>query len=237
MILQVPRAVRKKKSEGPRGAHPWRQQAFLLNHWAGPGSATNLPSRETCHPPGEQTATHPKPLLRLQPAGKTSSSYRGPPPSWLLPLLPLILSPGIETLSPFSSTAPFTPSWPCLLHIPLLQEVHHGFSPAPSCWLLNSSPILSPAQVPLCTNVSSHARAAGVAGSYSWYLLLLRGFTGSSAGKESTCNTGIPGLIPELGRSLGEGTGYPLHYSWSSLVAQTVKNRPAMWETWVQSLD
>ena len=30
--------------------------------------------------------------------------------------------------------------------------------------------------------------------------------------------------------------GYPLHYSWASLVAQTVKNLPAMWETWVRSL-
>ena len=73
-------------------------------------------------------------------------------------------------------------------------------------------------------------------GSYSWYLLLLRGFTGSSGGKESTYNTGVPGLIPELGRSLGEGIGYPLQYSWASLVAQMVKNPPAMRETWIQSL-
>ena len=29
---------------------------------------------------------------------------------------------------------------------------------------------------------------------------------------------------------------YPLQYSWASLVAQLVKNVPAMWETWVQSL-
>ena len=41
------------------------------------------------------------------------------------------------------------------------------------------------------------------------------------------------GLIPGLGRSPGEGTGYPLQYSWASLVAQMVKNLPAMWETWV----
>ena len=34
----------------------------------------------------------------------------------------------------------------------------------------------------------------------------------------------------------GEGIGYPLQYSWSSLVAQQVKNLPVMWETWVQSL-
>ena len=34
----------------------------------------------------------------------------------------------------------------------------------------------------------------------------------------------------------GEGIGYPLWYSWVSLVDQMVKNPPAMWETWVQSL-
>ena len=52
-------------------------------------------------------------------------------------------------------------------------------------------------------------------------------------GKESTCSAGDPGLIPGSGRSAGEGTGYPLQYSWASLVAQVVKNPPAMWETWV----
>ena len=55
-------------------------------------------------------------------------------------------------------------------------------------------------------------------------------------GKESACNAGDPGSIPGLGRSSGEGIGYPLQYSWASLVAQLVKNPPAMWETWVQSL-
>ena len=49
--------------------------------------------------------------------------------------------------------------------------------------------------------------------------------------KESTCNAGDPGLIPGLGRSPGEGIGYPLQFSWASLVAQTVKNPPAMRET------
>ena len=57
----------------------------------------------------------------------------------------------------------------------------------------------------------------------------------SSAGKESICNAGDPGLIPGLGRSTGEGIGYPLHYSWASLVAQMVKNLPAMLVTWVWS--
>ena len=58
----------------------------------------------------------------------------------------------------------------------------------------------------------------------------------SSAGKESACNAGDPGSIPGSGRSLGEGTGYPLQYSWASLVAWLVNNTPAMRETWVQSL-
>ena len=61
-------------------------------------------------------------------------------------------------------------------------------------------------------------------------------FPNSSVGKESACNAESPGLIPRSGRSPGEGIGYPLQYSWASLVAQLVKNLPAMWETWVQSL-
>ena len=44
-------------------------------------------------------------------------------------------------------------------------------------------------------------------------------------------------MISGLGRSSGEGIGYPLQYSWASLVAQMVKNLPAMQETWVRSLD
>ena len=58
----------------------------------------------------------------------------------------------------------------------------------------------------------------------------------SSAGKESACNAGDPGSIPGSGRSATEGIGYPLQCSWASLVAQLVKNLPAMWETWVLSL-
>ena len=62
------------------------------------------------------------------------------------------------------------------------------------------------------------------------------GFPGSSAGKESSCNAGDPGSIPGSGRSRGEGIGYPLQFSWASLMAQTVKNLSAMQETWVRSL-
>ena len=58
----------------------------------------------------------------------------------------------------------------------------------------------------------------------------------SSVGKESACNAGDPGSIPGSGRSAGEGIGYPLQYSWASLVAQLVKNLLAMRDTWLQSL-
>ena len=64
-------------------------------------------------------------------------------------------------------------------------------------------------------------------------------FTGlphSSVGKQSTYNAGDPSLIPGLGRSTGEGIGYPLQYSWASLMAQLVKNLPTMQETWVLPL-
>ena len=67
-------------------------------------------------------------------------------------------------------------------------------------------------------------------------MLCLWGFPGSSAGKEATCNAGDPGSTPGSGRYPGEGVGYPLQYSRASLVAQTVKNLPAVRETWVQSL-
>ena len=65
---------------------------------------------------------------------------------------------------------------------------------------------------------------------------MFKGFPDCSIGKEFTCNAGDPSLIPGLGRFGEEGVGYPLQYSWASLVAQPVKNLPTMWETWVRSL-
>ena len=59
------------------------------------------------------------------------------------------------------------------------------------------------------------------------------GFPDSRVGKESACNAGDPSSIPRLGISAGEVIGYSLKYSWASLVAQLVKNPPAMQETWV----
>ena len=55
---------------------------------------------------------------------------------------------------------------------------------------------------------------------------LTMGFPGGSDVKASTCNAGDPRSVPGSGRYSGEGIGYPLQYSWASLVAQT----------WVRSL-
>ena len=63
-----------------------------------------------------------------------------------------------------------------------------------------------------------------------------KGFPDRSVGKESAYNAGDPSLIPGSGRSAAEGIGYPLQNSWTSLMAQLVKNLPAMRETWLQSL-
>ena len=68
------------------------------------------------------------------------------------------------------------------------------------------------------------------------YLFYTQCHPESSAGKESTWDSGDPGSIPRSGRSTGEGIGYPLQYSWASLVAQLVTNPSAMRETWVGSL-
>ena len=69
-----------------------------------------------------------------------------------------------------------------------------------------------------------------------WFSDIYAYIPGNSADKESTCNAGDPGSIPESGRYPVEGIGYLFQYSWASLVAQTVKNLPAMRETWVGSL-
>ena len=55
---------------------------------------------------------------------------------------------------------------------------------------------------------------------FTKHLLLTMGLPDSSVGRESTCNVGDPGLIPGLGRSTGEGIGYPLQYAWAFLLAQ-----------------
>ena len=68
------------------------------------------------------------------------------------------------------------------------------------------------------------------------YYMKLVAFPSGSDHKESASNVGDLGSIPGSGRSPEEGNVYPLQYSWASLVAQMVKNLPAMWETWVRFL-
>ena len=68
---------------------------------------------------------------------------------------------------------------------------------------------------------------------YVQVFIVYRGFPDSSVGKESACNARDPDSVPGLGRSTGEGIGYPLQYSWASLVAKLVKNPPVMHETWI----
>ena len=70
----------------------------------------------------------------------------------------------------------------------------------------------------------------------SKFILLKSSKHNNSVGKESACNAGNPSLTPLSERSPGEEIGYPLQYSWDSLVAQLVKKPPAMRETWVRSL-
>ena len=71
---------------------------------------------------------------------------------------------------------------------------------------------------------------------YSFLNILLRLHLIAQLVNETACNAGDPGLIPGSGRSAGEGIGYSLQDSWASLMAQLVKNLPAVRETWVRSL-
>ena len=73
----------------------------------------------------------------------------------------------------------------------------------------------------------------GIKSKLSYCVLTTGGFPDSSVGKESTCSAGDPGSIPGSGRFPGEGIGYSLQSSWAPLVTESVKNLPAMWETWV----
>ena len=91
-------------------------------------------------------------------------------------------------------------------------------------------------------HTESQTLTAGICSKVRFYLQgancqqCVLSFPDGSIGKESACHTGDLGSIPGLRRSPAEGIGYPLQYSWASLVAQTVKNPPAMQETWVRSL-
>ena len=83
--------------------------------------------------------------------------------------------------------------------------------------------------------LSVHEAPGSISGISTWETLFMA-FPNGSVGKESACNAGYPSSIPVSRRSAGEGISCLLQYSWAFLVAQLVKNLPAMRETWVQSL-
>ena len=90
------------------------------------------------------------------------------------------------------------------------------------------------AYLPQCfLNPYLHPQTCVLATSLSHFYFLGGAFLKLVAGEESFCNEGNPGSIPGSGRSPGEGISYPLQYSCASLLAQMVKNPPAMPETWV----
>ena len=87
---------------------------------------------------------------------------------------------------------------------------------------VDSLPLVPPGK-PEDDSVSPKTALSAPAWGHSWMWLYLDvPLHNSLAGRESTCNAGDPGLISGLGRSTGEGIGYPLQYSWVSLMAQLV---------------
>ena len=83
-------------------------------------------------------------------------------------------------------------------------------------WSTEGAP--DPVNIPLGSDITGNGRAGGSL-SIKGQAPQKWGFSGSSAGKESTCNAGYPGSIPGLERSPGEGIGYPFQCSWASLAA------------------
>ena len=83
----------------------------------------------------------------------------------------------------------------------------------------------------------SHSFLIKCAYAMPWYGAYHMSYSGNSADKESTCNAEDPASILWLGRSPADWIDYPPQYSWALLVAQMLKNPPAMWETWVWSLN
>ena len=117
--------------------------------------------------------------------------------------------------------------------ISILRGIPSNVQNYPVCYRTLSVPDLHqwmPTTPPLCDNQNCpHTFLTAPQGRG-------KGFPDNSVGKESACNAGNPGSIPGSGRSPGEGNGYPLQYSWASLVAQLVQNLLAIRETWVWSL-
>ena len=112
-----------------------------------------------------------------------------------------------------------------------------SFGPCAACFFFGLAPWLMGSWFPAQSPNHWTAREFPIACNFHLYHPGQWGFPDSSVGKESACNARDPGSIPGLGRSEGEEIGYPLQYSWASLVAQLIKNPPAMRETWIRSLD
>ena len=99
--------------------------------------------------------------------------------------------------------------------------------------------LFSPPEGHLIMCVLCHSKQNSICKMFSFFQFIpipIKGFPGISGGKESTCIAGDPSSIPGSRRPPGAGIGYPLQYSWASLVAQMVENLPVMWKTWVRFL-
>ena len=140
--------------------------------------------------------------------------------------------PGTPSIKRGSGSPPRAVSWlPSGLSLWNLRLTNSSFKPVWQIWVWNSGLSVSESETQMDQIQRWHCFP-----SFRVRSNALCGFPDSSAGKESACNAGDSGSIPGLGRSAGEGIGYPHQYSWASLVAQLVKNPPAMRETWVRSL-
>ena len=161
----------------------------------------------------------------------------------LLPAAPPItssfhwLQPGVCWVSPSAALPRLNGSWIlALVHLQPPSQNHLAATFQGITWHIQSSgtePILRPdfhfvspvifiSKVTIQMKIKEHP---------TWV-----GFPDRSVVKESACNAGDPSSIPGWERSTGDRIGYPLQYSWASLVAQLVKNLPAMRETSVWSL-
>ena len=144
--------------------------------------------------------------------------------NYLILCCPLLLPSIFPRLS-----GSFPMSWLVRIRWPKYWSFNFNISPSNECSELISFRIdwfdLLAVQGTLKSLIQNHSLKA------SFFLALSLLY--SSVGEESTCNAGDPGSIPGSGISPGELIGYPVQYSWASLVAQTVKNLPAMRETWV----
>ena len=175
---------------------------------------------ESLQPHGLQHSRRPCPSLSPS-LLKLMSIESLMPSNHLILSLPLLLLPSIfPSIRVFSNESVLYIRWP--------KYWSFGFDISPSseysgliCFRIDWFDLLA-IQGTLKSLLPKHSLKA------SFFLALSLLY--SSVGEESTCNAGDPSSIPGSAR---EGIGYPLQYSWASLMAQLVKNPPAMWETWV----